>query len=104
MTIYTRAQYLEDSRTNSEAAHRRYYAQFVSPQTIATVAGQIGREALLASTDPHLNDIPLHRWGSTTFTLAMPMKAAGDYLTKSGRVCIAKEAARQFIESQRPAD
>lgn len=99
MSIYTREQYLAESFEKGEAAHRRYYSQFVGPATVAAVARQIGREALLASMDPHLNDIPLHKWDLTTFTLAMPMKAAGDYLTKSGHVCIAKEAARQFIEA-----
>jgi len=103
--IYTRAQYMEDSRTDGPSAHRRYYGQFVTARTIAAVTNRLGAKALLSSVNPHFNDIALWRWddlvpnlpGSGRFPLA------GDYYTTSAGVCLAKEAARQWVEAQRPS-
>lgn len=39
-----------------------YYKQFLEPWVFDRVLGEIGMAALLASTDPHLNDIPLYKW------------------------------------------
>lgn len=107
--IYTRAKYMKDAQheliENSKRgteAHRRYFGQFVTPSTIARVVNAIGRERLMQSTHPHLNDIPLHEWDR--LTPALPGSAgfakAGDYYTKANGVCLAKEAARQYIEQQ----
>lgn len=98
--IYTREQYMADSREAGPAAHRKYFGQFVTPGTKSAVLAGIGRTKLLASTDPHLNDIPLHLWdrlvphclGSAGFV------KAGDYYTQANGVCLLKEAARQIIE------
>lgn len=103
--IYTRKQYMADSRDDGPAAHRRYFGQFVTPSTIAVVVRAIGKDALLRSGDPHLNDIPLERWdrlvpglpGSGGFT------RAGDWYTLANGVCLAKEAARQWIDAQKEA-
>lgn len=103
--IFTRAEYLATAhdRELSAAAHRRYYAQFVNAHTIAHVARAIGAAALRHSTDPHLNDIPLRCWDGLArhLPLAMRFEAAGDYATLGNLVCIAKEAARQWIEANK---
>ena len=103
--MITRAQYMNDPRVAQGreaafAAHREYYAQFVGPQTIQQVVSVIGVEALRASTDPWFNDIPLHRWDALCLDvrLARPFGDAGDYATIAGLVCVAKEAARQWLE------
>ena len=84
------------------AAHRRYYGQFVDQRTIDYVVRAIGADRLLASTDPHFNDIPLLEWDNLVFRLplAASLRDAGDYMTLGNGVCIAKEAARRFVESQ----
>ena len=100
--IYTRNQYMADSQTDGPAAHRRYFGQFVNSATIAVVVNFIGKDVLRASTHPHLSDIPLAKWdqlvaqlpGSGGFT------KAGDYYTTANGVCLAKEAARQWLDAQ----
>lgn len=88
-------------RKASMAHHRAYYAQFVSKHTIRSVVNFIGEDKLRASTDDHLNDIPMALWDSATIQLPMActFKSRGDYLTNAGAVCVAKEAARQWLES-----
>jgi hypothetical protein len=105
--IYTRAQYMADSQQRgpeATAAHRRYFGQFVTPGTIARVLSGIGRERLMAATDKHLNDIPLSLWDRLTPQLpgSAGFAKAGDYYTRANGVCLAKEAARQWIDSQEP--
>lgn len=82
-------------------SHREYYAQFVTSRIKAIVTQQITLEKLLASTDEHLNDIPMSLWDRLP-SQEIPvhkMRQCGDYLTSSGEVCIFKEAAQQIIES-----
>lgn len=99
-TIFTRADYLATPLAEQPAAHRRYYAQFVNQRTIDYVVRAIGADRLLASTDPHFNDIPLPKWDNLVryLPLAASLRDTGDYLTLGGGVCIAKEAARQYVE------
>lgn len=100
MTIFTRNEYMAASLIDGPAAFRRYYGQFVCDQHKDILASRIGLDRLLASTDKHLNDIPLHLWDNLPgIVSASKLKAAGDYLTLAGKVCIYKEAARQMIES-----
>lgn len=100
--MLTRFDYLQSYQDNAEGAalHRQYYAQFVNDRTIYVVVNRIGAKRLLASTDPHFNDIPLAEWDSlvTGLPLAMRMETVGDYYTLGNGVCIAKEAARQYVE------
>lgn len=100
-TIFTRSDYL-NAHEDRAAAHRRYYGQFVNSRTIKFVVSRIGADRLLASTDEHLNDIPLACWDmmARTLPLARPLEDAGDYLTLGNAVCIAKEAARQWLDAQ----
>jgi hypothetical protein len=105
--MFTRQDYLNASNnTNAErvAAHRKYYAQFVNPRTIAFVVNWIGADKLKASTDPHMNDIPLGRWDRMVnmLPLAIRHETVGDYYTLGNCVCIAKEAARQWLEANPP--
>jgi len=98
MPKYTRKQYL-----SKECTHAEYYSQFVTASIIASVGRQIGVDRIKASSDQHLNDIPLKEWDRLYLPasdLAAKMKEAGDYLTLSGHVCIAKEAARQISASE----
>ena len=100
--IYTRKQYMAESHLDGMTAHRRYYGQFVNQSTIARVVNSIGKERILASRDPHMNDIPLALWDRLVPQLpgSAGFKKAGDYYTLANGVCLAKEAARQWLEQQ----
>jgi len=91
----TRKEYL-----NGECTHREFWAQFVDKRVKAHVANYIGRDAIISSTDPHLNDIPIAKWDHVGRLLLLPItfESVGDYCTLSSLVCIAKEAARQIKE------
>ena len=93
-------QYTGKSREEQRALHRAYYAQFVNERTISYVVRVIGADRLLRARDEHLNNIPLGKWDAMVSSLpvAAPMKDFGDYYTLGNCVCIAKEAARQYIE------
>jgi hypothetical protein len=98
MAPYTR----DDWRAEMAERHRRYYGQFVTASTRAFVAHCIGIDKLLASRDPHFNDIPLKQWDNlvTSLPLAKRFEAVGDYYTLASGVCVAKEAARQIVERE----
>lgn len=96
--MYTRKDCLDQ-----KCSHREYYAQFVTDEERARVARHFGKAKLLASTDPHLNDIPLRHWDALSpgpKAVSEKLLAAGDYSTLAGWVCIYKEAARQIIEEE----
>lgn len=99
----TRKEYIDTPYENQAAAHRQYYAQFVTESIRQSVLRRFGREALLASNDPHLNDIPLARWDALANALSpyeQPDYPEGKRFWSLGSaVCILKEAARQLIES-----
>lgn len=98
--LFKRSEYLEASREDGPAAHRRYYAQFVCESTKTMLLRSIKRAEILASTDPHSNDIQLKRWDDVQLVYDRElMRLAGDYLTAAGKVCILKEAALQIKES-----
>ena len=104
-TYYTRAEYMKDAQHEAKGpstAHRRYFGQFVTDGTKSRVLSAIGLDRLKASTDPHLNDIPLKIWDQLTPQLpgSAGFSKAGDYYTLANGVCLAKEAARQIIEAQ----
>jgi len=95
--------YTGKSKEEQLALHRAYYGQLVGESTIRRVVSVIGEKRLMASTDPWLNDIPLKEWDRLTASLplAQPFKNLEDYATLAGLVCVAKEAAHQFIERNR---
>ena len=92
--MFSRQQYM-----GKECSHSEYYGQFITSAARLIVINTIGRERILASDDPHFNDIPLRLWDRLSFPIKN-MKEAGDYLTLAGGVCIAKEVARQYKESK----
>ena len=100
--MFTRQDYMNSPLEDRAATHRKYYAQFVNARTIAFVANWIGEDALRNSKDGHFNDIQLQQWDAMKGILPMAarMEPYGDYLTLGGIVCIAKEAARQWLEQQ----
>jgi hypothetical protein len=112
--LITRKDYL----AGSAYLHRAYFAQFVTTDTREAVKLAIGLDRLRTSTDAHLNDIPLHEWdalvgypGDTqcsppAWRVLLPIdraaiKAAGEVISCSTLICIAKEAARQLIETSK---
>lgn len=101
--IYTRTQYMSDCNAEGMKAHRRFFGQFVTPGTILRVVSCIGRDKLLTSTDPHFKDIPLELWDRLTPSLpgSGGFAKAGDYYTLGNGVCLAKEAARQYVEAEK---
>lgn len=97
-------------------SHREYYTQFVNDKVIERVVNTIGVNLLLASTDEHLNDIPMKKWDDlagfafrSSEMIRRPgnidpikyeqLKEAGDGVSAAGLVCIYKEAAKQIIEA-----
>jgi len=96
--LKTRKDYLSATVTYDE-----YQRQFVTSSVLAWVKDNIGIDAIKASTDEHLNDIPLHKWDrffySKAFKETLPLlRAAGDVNANSlcNAVCIAKTAARML--------
>jgi hypothetical protein len=102
--LMTRGDYLKSHGSDEErrAAHRKFYGQFVDEATVRAVVQAIGAEEIMASEDPHFNDIPLKRWDDVSpwIPRAINFKDVGDYPTQAGLVCVAKEAARQYKEAQ----
>lgn len=121
--LFTRKEYMGSNlgdRVEARRLHRRYYAQFVNDDVINAVVRSIGADRILASTDEHLNDIPLQDWdricgaiargsdiqwtGGRVFRTAIKFEDVGDYATLAGLCCVAKEAARQYIERSYPCE
>lgn len=104
--LITRKQYLADSAN----LHQAYYAQFLTDATRAVVVQRFGKEALLASKDPHFNDIPLAAWDmlapriretcNTKLLGEAEDQPPGRYLWSLGTaVCIAKAVAREIRDN-----
>lgn len=107
-----RQEYLDkysEVKTEAErkAIHRKYYAQFVTPQIKDLVVSSIGRAQIIFSKDYSFNDIPLIFWDklveSIPASIRKQLKAAGDTLSLSAGVCILKEAALQIKEENLPS-
>jgi hypothetical protein len=105
-----RKEYME----NTSELHRAYYGQFVNRYILYVVRDYIGMDALMASEDPYLNDIPLQKWdrlsNSIPGHLSVPAEidypgqtqyAGKKFYSLSNGVCILKEAALQIIERGR---
>lgn len=101
--------YTYGDREACHAMYRKYYAQPVTASIKGIVLRHIGLDALLASKDPSLNDIPLEQWDSlydlirahTPRSLLIELTGHSD-MSLLEAVCIAKEAARQLIEENSP--
>lgn len=109
--LITRKQYMDN-----EYSHDEYYGQWVTDQMISIVAMVIGKDRLLASTDKHLNDIPLRLWDNlpvmdyinkenwkdaslSTYSVETQKQRKFIY-SPSDVVCIGKAAAREYIQSR----
>ena len=98
---FTRQDYL-DNKCN----HREYYGQFINNRIKNIVSRRLKvneiKKALM--DDKNLNTIKLAIWDSILRPLpaetANLLRELGDYPTLAGAVCIAKEAARQLVESE----
>jgi hypothetical protein len=100
MTIkYNRAAYMAN-----ECTHAEYYAQFVTEGLMNAVGSAIGVARIKASTDEHLNDIPLQQWdnlqglvkaycGSALADSNASTSGGVRSLSLSDCVCVAKAAA-----------
>lgn len=87
---FTRTQYM-----GKECTHDEYYSQFYTDSRRNIILNRIGEDAIANSKDPHFNDISLAKWDVLpSLATDIEMKKAGDYLTRSGNVCIAKAIAR----------
>lgn len=109
--MLTRKSYLD-----GEVTHREYYAQFITKSMIQDVKTMIGVDAIKASKDEHLNDIPLKQWDSLSGTrfemgrlVNRPLipksfgdlvRSVGDNVSPSTLVCVYKEIARQIQENK----
>jgi hypothetical protein len=96
--MYTRKDYM-----SNKVSHHEYYSQFATDAVQMLVKNQIGLNRLLASNDPHLNNIPLSKWDAMhgiiiSYSGAMIAKANGGGVSLSDTVCTAKAAARILIE------
>lgn len=96
--MYTRKQRIMD-----ECTHREYWGQYVTESIKEAVASAMTLDRLVASTDPHLNDIGLRRWDNLswltdTHVMREVLAERGDGWSWSTNTCILKEAARQLIE------
>lgn len=117
MTKKEQALFTHKDYMDKKCSHREYFAQFVTNGTLNAVSRSIGKDRIVASTDPHFNDIPLRKWDALTgygnrniygtisggFHATLPcnynrIKEAGEWATAATLVCIAKEAARQLKE------
>jgi len=92
------------------ALHHEYYIQFATDRTRRLVAQSIGRDRILASQDPHFNDIPLNLWDGLEARVKDTIDrkllgeaeacAPGSFVwSLSTAVCIAKAVAREMRES-----
>ena len=85
--------------------HQEYYAQFVTPATIAFVKTHIGLQKLQASECPHLNDVVRMNgrygwiWDRSPMNV-QKLRDAGEVNieTASNRTCVGKAAARIILE------
>lgn len=109
--IYTRNEYMQSKGDEQRAAHRKYYAQFVTPAVLFHVASFIGKDRIFNSTDEHFNDIPLHEWDRLEPFVKQAcntrkIQEANNYpkgkfpWSLSDAVCIAKQAARMIKETK----
>jgi len=95
-----RSEYLAASQEDMPAAQRTYYAQFVDNDIVELVLCRIG--AITIMDHKHdLHKIPLRKWDNLApaiWALSRQRLAMyGEPLTMSAAVCIAKEAARQYV-------
>lgn len=90
------------------SAHHAYFAQFVTLGITRIVRSHIGTARIVASSDPHLNDIPLACWDALHPIMRQSVNRAllrdvGEGWSLGTSVCIAKVAARMIQGAERMA-
>ena len=91
----TRSDYME-----GKASHREFYGQFVNDDVIKVVVASISSKKILGTEDKHFNDISNDFWDRVPMRHYMPIQFSdvGDFPSQAGLTCVAKEAARQYVE------
>jgi hypothetical protein len=91
-SMRSRKEYMDKGCT-----HEEYYGQFVTLGIVALVRDRIGFERIGRSADAHFNDIPLMKWDAMQWEIGpmieSKLRSAGDALSLSSCVCVAKRAA-----------
>jgi len=108
----TRKEYMDANSTTSDTfkLHHDYYAQFVTPVIMHRVVERIGGDWIKRAlvTDRHMNNIPLGLWdGFHQWIPGMTRdkrKELGEGNSISTSVCIAKCAARMWVNEQEMKD
>ena len=115
----TETLFTSQDRHDGKCTHDEYWSQFVTPGIRSHVERRIGVKRLLASTDEHLNDIPLGLWDGMSESIRQLVDSKtwkhchnatygeadrNKFLwSLSCGVCIGKAAARLIIADNRPA-
>lgn len=111
--MFTRHQYM-----THECTHEQYYSQFVTPDIKAAIRIYFGTDNLVASPDPHFNDIPLKKWDMLVSYNPMTNKLSPNHVfapilaklkeangsggyALSDFTCISKQAAREIVAEER---
>ena len=89
--MINRADFMDETVSFEE-----YYNQFVDEKTITLVVDMIGADTILESRDEHFNDIPLAKWDAVGACLPNIKWPKDDWPSRSGLVCIGKQAATQY--------
>lgn len=102
--MITRKDYINSP--SCKLTHRRFYAQFVTPEIRQAVQESFGAEALIEehSKCPHFNSIPIQYWDALAIIEKESvdhdlLREAGESWSQCTGLCILKEAARQIVES-----
>lgn len=113
MTEFNRADYMA-----KRVSHEDYYRQFVTVRLYSVVGRMLG-DRIKASTDKHLNDVPLGLWdtlaqGSGTVLAAEWAEVATSnasttrgetrWLSLSDQVCVLKAAGQMIREGVEPSN
>lgn len=99
ITIITRKSYLSGS-----SSHAEYYGQFDSPEVRRAILNVIPMFDLMASTDPHFNDIKLSHWDAIQLPEETRCKLAvangcqvSSVYSQTGVICLTKEVAKRMV-------
>lgn len=100
--MFTRKDYMSVPFEQQGEAHRKYYAQFVTPEIKHNVAQFWGVTRLVRAfaKDKSFNTLPLRKWDLLSLPTATHKQliVAGDWISLGTQICINKEAARQIVE------
>lgn len=94
MQVELRAQYM-----NGLISHQDYYLWLAKMLHIAWNEDSTMAARVLASTDPHYNDIPLSEWDSYHPWMSVAASRLGLPWSMSDTVCVQKAAAREYVEA-----